>query len=114
MLLLRVYVNLDEIDTIGIINTGHIDPKTEEHLYRVHWPEDYKAKYNHLEIYHLRTDPWTVLVEKVMSSINAMNQAAGSGIIRDSNPPKRGSIPRRGAKEEIKEFEGFGYIGKGF
>jgi hypothetical protein len=70
MLLLRVYVNLDEIDTIGIINTGHVDPETEEHLYRVHWPEDYKAKYNHLEIYHLRTDPWTVLVEKVMNAMN--------------------------------------------
>jgi hypothetical protein len=95
-------VNLDEIDTIGIINTGHVDPKTEEHLYRICYPEDYAKKYNKYEIYHLRSDPWTMLVEKVLNVINT-KQAAESGTREGSNPSQRGSIPRRGAKKKVKK-----------
>lgn len=70
MLLVRVYVNLDEIDTIGILNTGHVNKKTKEHLYRICYPKKYQMMYNHIEIYHKRSDSWSVLVEKVLKVIN--------------------------------------------
>ncbi len=70
MLLVRVYVNLDEIDTVGVVNTGHVDKKTKKHLYKICFPEKYKEQFNHVEIYHTRSEPYTVLVEKIMHVLN--------------------------------------------
>lgn len=63
-LIIDVYVNQDKIDRLGIVNTGHVE--NGKHLYRIKYPE----KYNHLEIYHDRAEPWTVLVEKALHLIN--------------------------------------------
>lgn len=65
MLRVKVFVNDVEIDEIQLVNTGHVRQKGE-YLYRFRKPEEL----NHLEIYHLRTDPWTMLVEKALAAYN--------------------------------------------
>lgn len=68
MLIIEVYVNLNQIDKIGVLNTGRI--RDGKHLYRIAYPEYYKRKYNYLEFYHDRDKPWTFLIEKVLKGIN--------------------------------------------
>jgi len=60
MLIIKICVNLDQIDEIGLINTGHV--KRGKHLYRFRNP----SELNEYEIYHRRSDPWYILVEKAL------------------------------------------------
>ena len=64
MLKLKVFVNDEQIDEIGIVNTGHIE--NGKHLYRFRIPNDM----NHVEIYHNRNEHWAILVEKALSLYN--------------------------------------------
>jgi len=75
MLVINVYVNTRLIDQVGIINTGHRNKDTGQHLYRINHPEDYKKEFNQFEIWHNRKDPWSILVEKIL---NVINQKKGS------------------------------------
>lgn len=64
MLRIICALNNTTIDEIRIVNTGH--QEDGKHLYRVQEP----AKYNYLEIYHDRQEPWHVLAERVLSTLN--------------------------------------------
>lgn len=57
-------INENYLDEIRAVNTGHI--KDGKHLYRIQEP----ASYNHLEIYHNREEPWHILAEKILNSLN--------------------------------------------
>jgi len=70
MLLVNIYVNKDMIDQVGVVNTGHRNKETGEHLYRINYPEDYQEEFNEYEIWHNRNDPWSVLIEKTLKVIN--------------------------------------------
>jgi len=70
MLLINVYINRNMIDQVGVINTGHRNIETNEHLYRINYPEDYREEFNEFEIWHNRNHPWSVLVEKTLKVIN--------------------------------------------
>ena len=65
MLRVKVFVNNREIDEIQLVNTGHVN-KEGQHLYRFRKPDIL----DHLEIYHLRTNPWTMLVEEALVAYN--------------------------------------------
>jgi len=64
MLIVKVFLNEREIDSIALINTGHIEDG--KHLYRFRKPKEL----NHLEIYHNRNEPWGILVEKALNEYN--------------------------------------------
>lgn len=68
MLLIKVNVNLRQVDEVGIVNTGH--RKKGLYLYRICHPEDYKDHFNHYEIWHNQKDPWPLLVGKVMEELS--------------------------------------------
>lgn len=70
MLLVNVHVNMRIIDQIGVVNTGHINKETGETLYRIKHPDDYEKEFNHIEIWHKREEPWSVLIEKTLNVIN--------------------------------------------
>ncbi len=70
MLIVNVNVNERIIDQIGVVNTGHKNKETGETLYRIKHPEDYKKEFNHIEIWHRREDPWSILIEKTLQVVN--------------------------------------------
>ena len=71
MLMIRVYVNRDHIDEVGVVNTGHTNKQLPGmYLYRISYPEEYKERFNHVEIWHDRDKPWSVLIEKTLNVIN--------------------------------------------
>jgi hypothetical protein len=61
MLMVKVYVNEEKIDEIGLINTGHRN-ENGDHLYKFRIPADL----GQYEIYHKRSDPWYILVSKAL------------------------------------------------
>jgi hypothetical protein len=64
MLRIICAVNNSTIDEVRVVNTGH--QENGKHLYRIQEP----AKYNYLEVYHDRKDPWHVLAERVLATLN--------------------------------------------
>jgi len=64
MLIVKIDVNLNQVDEVGIVNTGR--KENGLYLYRISHPEEYKEQFNHIEIWHNQKDPWPILVGKVM------------------------------------------------
>jgi hypothetical protein len=60
MLIVKVFVNHNQIDEIRLINTGYV--KKGKHLYRFRKPEILSP----VKIYHNRKENWSVLVRKAL------------------------------------------------
>ena len=68
MLVLKVFVNYNQIDEVHIRNTGKaIDGVTQYNI-------DKPAKYDGITIYHIRDNGWKVLTEKVLYAINNLDR----------------------------------------
>jgi len=89
MLLVNVYVNKRIIDQVGVVNTGHKNKKTGEHLYRINYPEDYKKEFNKFEIWHNRKEPWSILIEKTLKVINKNPDFIADTLKRKEDQEKR-------------------------
>ena len=61
MLIVKIQVNMEQIDEIHLLNTGHRN-KEGEYLYRFRKPD----RLNQYEIYHNRSQPWYFLVKKAL------------------------------------------------
>jgi hypothetical protein len=67
MLVVKVFVNFDQIDELHIQNTDRLYGKRT--IYVIKEPQGY----DDIEIYHLRSESWTKLVEKALHVINLRN-----------------------------------------
>jgi len=63
VLIIRAYVNLDEIDAVGIQNTG-VTNDCGEYKYRIAWPKQTQDKYKKLRVWHDRSESWHSLAAK--------------------------------------------------
>ena len=65
MLVLKVFVNTDQIDEVHVQNTGEIDEATGQHIYKIRKPIGYED----VIIYHKRELGWEFLVETTLFSL---------------------------------------------
>ena len=61
MLVLKVYVNTEQIDEVHVQNTGETDD-IGQYIYKIRKPKGYED----VTIHHKREDGWACLVELVM------------------------------------------------
>ena len=72
MLILKAFVNNKQIDELHIHNTGKTINNVTE--YKIKKPEGYDM----LQIFHVSSNGWKVLTEKVLYAINSTDSIRGN------------------------------------
>ena len=63
MLIIKAFVNKDQIEEIFIHNVGRVNDDTDTYEYRIRKPEGY----DHIPIYHSRNTGWVPLTIQVLA-----------------------------------------------
>lgn len=69
MLMVRVYINLDEIEVFGVRNVEPATKDTKPSLYEIVYPQELTLKFRGKHIKHKRADGALVLVKKAIEMI---------------------------------------------